>query len=44
MDRLQSNGRDRNAAQLLGERKGLISNKTTKKAGKESQKKSNFNS
>lgn len=39
MDKLQSPGRDRNAAQPLGERKGVISTSTTQTVGKESQTK-----
>jgi len=39
MDKLQSKGRARNAAQPPGERRGLVSDKATKSTGEDSRKK-----
>jgi hypothetical protein len=39
MSKIQSDGRRENAAEPLGERKGVTSNHATKKVGKESTRK-----
>jgi hypothetical protein len=39
MSKIQSGGRDKNAAEPLGERKGVMSNKATEKAGDKSTRK-----